>query len=111
MTVKNYLETENARNKANADLYSRMIRLAFGDKDQIMIAHHLTFETDNNLQSVNEIPSADTLIFDHYAMGQIFGSQAKLLMGALAQMPVDERDAALEQYVGAAERLKARQRA
>lgn len=87
--VKNYLITENERNKASADLFTRMIRVAFGDKDQIMIAHHLTFEVDNNLNTVNEIPSADTLIFDHEAMKVIFGEAYYLdVMRSLAVLPV-----------------------
>lgn len=101
-TVKNYLITENERNKANAALFTRMIRLAFGDKDQIMIAHHLTFEVDNDLNTVNEIPSADTLIFDHEAMGRIFGKQALSIMKDLAALPVADgsRDKRLAEYVG-----------
>lgn len=99
--VKDYLSTELARNKANAALYSRMIQLAYGKDDEIMIAHHLTFERDHELSTMNEIPSADTLIFDHDAMGRIFGIAAPEIMANLALVPVEggARDKLLAEYV------------
>ena len=67
-----------------------MIQIAFGDKDQIMIAHHLVFEKDGDIATMNEIPSADTLIFDHDVMSTIFGPQYIRIMERLAALPVND---------------------
>lgn len=102
MNYKDYILTELERNKRNAALYTRMISLAFdGDRDEIIIRHHLTFERNHELDTVNEIPSADTLIFDHEAMGRIFGTQSVPIMAYLATLPVADgsRDRQLEIYV------------
>lgn len=85
--------TENDRNKTHAELYTRMIKEAFGKDAAIIIGHHLTFENNGDLNTENEIPSADTLLFDHYAMTQIFGVDALALMRLLASVPIEERDA------------------
>lgn len=87
-----YLTEENDRNKKHADLYTRMIKLAFGMDAQCIIGHHLTFELNGNLETENEIPSADTLLFDHYAMKKIFGHKAIPLMKMLASVPASKRD-------------------
>lgn len=105
MPIKDYLGTELARNKRNAALFTRMIELAYGHDDEIMIAHHLTFELNHDLNTMNEIPSADTLIFDHDAMTKIFGLKAYDVMRDLASLPVDGglRDTALERLLNSRE--------
>lgn len=100
MQIKDYLGTENARNKKYAALYCEMIKKAFGEGAQcdVLIGHHLTFELDKDLNSENEIPSADCLMFDHDIMGKIFGDQALSIMSHLAGVPVQSRDEVLAAY-------------
>lgn len=91
--AKDYLVFENDRNKKHAALYTRLISLAEGKDCSIMIGHHLTFE--HPTQDAIEIPSADTMLFDHDVMGRVFGQNATGLMVTLASTPVDSRDAIL----------------
>lgn len=94
---KDYLGTENARNKKHAELYTRIIRKAIGSCD-VLVGHHLTFEIGGDLSTENEIPSADTLLFDHDIMGAVFGDKAFLVMQSLAIMPADRRDELLAAF-------------
>lgn len=107
MSLKDYLTFENARNKRNAGLYERMIKLALGSgvKVAVLVGHHLTFEIDGDLATENEIPSADCLIFDHEFMGKIFGGAAISVMQRLASLPVERRDAELAIYLDAYEHV------
>jgi len=91
--MKDYLGFENARNKQHAELYTRLIRLAYGKDLQVLIGHHLTFEDGGNLDTENEIPSADTLLFDHEVMRRVFPDNWKAVLMTLALAPVEERDA------------------
>lgn len=102
--MKDYLLSENERNHRNHPLYQRLMKLALGECD-VLVAHHLTFTFAN--EEPNEIPSADTLIFDLDLMSKVFGTQAQDIMAHLAQLGVDARDALLEVYVEEAERGRA----
>lgn len=95
--MKDYLEYENARNKAHAELYAKLLKKAFGDCE-VMIGHHLTFEFRGELSTENEIPSADTMMFCHELMGKVFGDNAMRIMRSLALVPAGERDALLAKF-------------
>lgn len=97
--VKDFLGYENTRNKKHADMYVRMLRHAYGQDVAVLIGHHLTFEFDGDITTENEIPAADTLIFDHEIMGRIFGRAALGIMAALAQRPAETRDELLASYL------------
>lgn len=99
-TVKDYLVSENERNKRNASLFTRILLHAFPEyqPEQVIIGHHLTFMFDNKLDTVDEVPSADTMMFDHFIMTRVFGSQAIAIMVELARWPVDKRDQILANY-------------
>lgn len=104
--VKDFLGAENARNKANAALYEDMLRLAYpGEEIAVLVGHHICFEFDKNLDTENEIPAADTLIFDHDLMLLVFGINYLTVIADLAQLPADKRDALLRVKV---DRIKAR---
>lgn len=99
--VKDWLGAEHARNKEHADLYIGIIRKAIhkltGQRVEVLIGHHLTFETgacgaDLDISTENEIPSADCLMFDHTIMNAVFGEDAVPLMIELASVPCEERD-------------------
>ena len=103
MSIKNYLSYEGHRNRTHAAIYRKMMHLAFAGEGEtaIIIGHHLTFQFGGDLETENEIPAADTLIFDHDIMGAIFGARAISIMQALAAVPVDARDEALAGYLAA----------
>lgn len=88
--MKDYLGDENARNKKHAALYERMIKQAFGATNDVLVGHHLTFEVHGNIDTENEIPAADTLLFDHPLMTACFGKERALkIMQAIAVLPAD----------------------
>lgn len=97
--MKDYLGYENARNKRNAGLYVAIMRAAFGNDCDVLIGHHLTFEQGGNLETENEIPSADTLLFDHSVMGKVFGDRAVSIMVHLASIPAESRDEVAKRYL------------
>ena len=90
--IKDYLGYENARNKTHAQLYVAVLRTALGEGSAVLIGHHLTFELDGNIDTENEVPSADCLMFDHDIMKAVFGKGALPLMVALATRPCEQRD-------------------
>lgn len=92
--MKDYLGYENKRNKDHAELYVRMIQKAFADEGncEVLIGHHVTFEVNGVLSSENEIPSADTMMFDHDIMTRVFGTRAFAIMAILAATPCNGRD-------------------
>jgi hypothetical protein len=92
MAIKQYLSYEGQRNRKNAALYERMIKLAYGANNAVIVGHHLTFEADGNLETENEIPAADTLLFDHEVMTALFGDGAIEVMKELASVNVEYRD-------------------
>lgn len=98
MNPKDYLGYENDRNKKHGQLFVDIVKRAFGDHYDVLIGHHITFEACGDLQTENEIPSADTLIFDHQIMGRVFGGRALEIMRDLATIPPDRRDEVLAAY-------------
>ncbi len=91
---------ENDRNTKNRELFKAMIREAYGAED-VIIAHHLTYvahETrvenghEFTYEIVEEIPSADTLIFDPVAAKIIWGDGWRDMLTAVAVMGTEERD-------------------
>lgn len=100
--VKDWLGNELARNKRNADMYVPMIQRAVhkltGKHVQVLIGHHLTFELDSDINTENEIPSADCLMFDHTLMGAVFGVASGAIMRSLAAVPCEKRDELLRVF-------------
>lgn len=94
--MKDWLGYENQRNKAHAGLYTAIMKEALGDDCEVLIGHHLTFEKEGDLSTENEIPSADTLMFDHFVMTKVFGQSAITLMRYLAATPAEDRDEILK---------------
>lgn len=95
--MTSYTVDENARNHRNAKLFIEMLKVAFtGHEICTMSSHHICFMLDGNFDTIDEIPSADTLMFDHEIMGRIFGVNRSIrLMQYLASLPVTKRDEAL----------------
>lgn len=94
--IKDYLSAEMARNKTMAPVLTRMIQMAYGRHVQVLVGHHLCMEEGTDINTENEIPSIDTLIFDHEIMKRIFGPEVGIAaMQRLASLPCEERDAEL----------------
>jgi DNA-directed RNA polymerase specialized sigma24 family protein len=102
-TIKDYLTYEGQRNKKNAHIYTTLMRNVFGRDRKacaVLIGHHLTFELDGDLNTENELPSADCLMFDHQVMKAAFGAERYIrIMQALASVPAEDRDVMLAQYM------------
>lgn len=97
--AKYYLQAENDRNTHNGSLFIELIKAAFGVEEVVLVGHHFVFEPKASMEALdlkvlNEIPSVDTMIFDHDIMGVIFGGCARYVMQHLAAFPVTggERD-------------------
>lgn len=94
---------ENDRNIENADLFKAILRECYGITDCI-IAHHLTYVKEElrsdgfKYQIVQEIPSADALIFDHDIAKRIWGKGWEAVLTTLALTPVPQRDQVLAEY-------------
>jgi hypothetical protein len=95
MQPKDYLTTERVRNThpENAALYTKLIKRAFGDNIDVIVGHHIGFQVHEHIETENEIPSADTLLFDHDIMFAAFGvDRALRLMSAMIRVPCDQRE-------------------
>jgi hypothetical protein len=96
---------ENDRNAENSDLYKAIIRECYGVED-VIIAHHLVYVTKEvrdgfEYQIVEEVPSADCLIFDHDVAERVWGPNFKDVLVKLALEPIKTRDKVLrELYYG-----------
>ncbi len=100
---------ENDRNVTSRDLFKAIIREVFGVED-VIIGNHLTYsKTDTrpdgfNYEVVEEIPSADTLIFDHDVARKLWGEDRYLsVLAQLAACPCETRDALLAQMYASRE--------
>lgn len=101
-TSKYYLQAENDRNTHHGQLFVDLLKCVFGADEVVMVGHHFVFEPKASMEALdltklNEIPSADTIIFDHDIMREAFGPIYLQLMKALAVLPVSDgaRDALL----------------
>lgn len=92
--IEEFLGTELARNKANADVYEKFLRLAFpGEELSVLIGHHICLEFNKDLQTENEVPAADTLLFDPTLSTKVFGEEyGNALRVQLALASIPDRD-------------------
>lgn len=100
MSVRIEGSYENERNAKHSELYKAIIRECFGVTD-VIVAHHLVYVTNEvrdgfSYDIVEEIPSADCLIFDHDIARHIWGEGFRDVLVKLALEPVETRDALLE---------------
>lgn len=87
---------ENDRNAESADLFKAIVREACGAGD-VIIAHHIVYvcverRDGFDYQIVEEIPSADALIFDHDIARKIWGRDYATILAQFAAEPVATRD-------------------
>ncbi len=88
---------ENDRNAEFSPCFKAVIREAFNVTD-VICAHHLVYVSTEKhadgfeYQIVQEIPAADTLIFDHGVAQKIWGADWRTILMRLAMEPVETRD-------------------
>lgn len=87
-----YLSGEGKRNRANADLFQALLCLAWGDGCTVITGHHVSFLFDGDLSTEDEVPSADTVLFDHHIMARVFPDDYRQIMQKLAPAPRYERE-------------------
>lgn len=102
--AKYYLQAENDRNTHDGQLFIDILKRAFGADEVVMVGHHFVFEPKQSMEALdltklNEIPSADTVMFDHDIMREVFGERYYVrIMQDLAATPVEGRDKLLRDY-------------
>jgi hypothetical protein len=96
---KVYLREEGQRNRRNAALYDRIVKLVFGADNAVITGHHINFQVNGHIETENEIPAADTLLFDHDIMGALFGADAVTIMQSLAALRPEFREEYLGEYM------------
>lgn len=96
-THDNIVLSEMNRNHAGYNVFEEFFKRAFGVGTVVVINHHLVFKRDmeGGKRDVQEVPSADTLLFSHHYMSKVFGTQAESIMRALLLCPPQEREAHL----------------
>lgn len=93
---------ENDRNAERAELYKAVVREVYGVKD-VIVGHHIVYQLEEKgpdgftYTFTEEVPSADTLLFDHDAAKKIWGEKWQDMLVQLALTPVDKRDAVFEE--------------
>lgn len=92
INAKEWLGNESRRNKRNADLFTDIVKAAYGCDEAVLIGHHIGFQRGSDISTEDEIPSADSLIFDHPIMTAVFGDKAPDVLAELATLPVPKRD-------------------
>lgn len=97
---------ENDRNGENSECWKAVIRECF-DVQDVICGHHIIYEARDKrpdgftYEIVQEIPSADALIFDHGIAQKIWGDNWRECLTKLALEPVETRDALFTAMYGA----------
>lgn len=93
---------ENDRNAEHGELFKAIIRECYGVSD-VICGHHLSYEYRETRRDgftytmVQEIPSADSLIFDHDIARKVWGEENfRDVLVKLALEPVETRDSLLQ---------------
>lgn len=95
-----WISVEGHRNRQNAALYAALVCGAYGQSFEMFIGHHLAYKQKHEeITTLSEIPSADTLLFNHDIMIDIFDVRALDVMSQLARTPAAYREQVLEQML------------
>lgn len=98
--LRDYLSWHDTRNVQGHKAITRFLNRALGHpKDlKVVVGHHITYQVDE--ESVpNEIPSADSLLFDHDIMHLVFGDEYKTIMVQLATRVPELRERVLSNHL------------
>lgn len=99
-TSTHYLGGEGKRNRDHAALFTALLTRAWGECE-VIVGHHVAFEFAGDLNTEDEIPSADCLLFDHGIMTAVFGEQAIPLMQRIAALKPGEREVEVQRALDA----------
>lgn len=100
LAQKAWISFEGKRNRTNAMLYAALITKAYGTEFEMFIGHHLAYKPQASaIVTLDEIPSADTLLFDHEIMRANFGPRYIEVMQQLVAQPCEERERLLERLL------------
>lgn len=83
---------ENDRNAKSSELYAAILKEAIPGVSLVVASHHIFFKRDG---VTDELPAADTLIFDHEIARKIWGGAYKEVLAYLSAEPPESRDALL----------------
>lgn len=99
-SMKEWIMVEGRRNKQNAALYATLVCGSYGQSFEMFIGHHLAYKQKHEeITTLSEIPSADTLLFDHEIMIDVFDVRALDVMAQLARTPAVHREGLLAQML------------
>lgn len=97
---------ENDRNGESSAVIKMIVREAYGVQD-VIVGHHIVYEVRDKRPDgftydvVQEIPSADALIFDHAVARRIWGeANYKDVLTKLAHEPCETRNKLLAKLYG-----------
>ncbi len=85
---------ENDRNRCYKQLIKDVIKEVF-EVDESFVGHHIVYEIPDKIQGAlpQEIPSLDTLWFEHSVAKKLWGNDGYLtILRMLASEPVETRD-------------------
>lgn len=85
---------ENDRNRCHKQLIRDIVTECFPCVDTPYVGHHIMYEIPDKSQGAigQEIPSIDTMIFDHVIARKVWGDGFKQVLMQLACEPVETRD-------------------
>lgn len=93
---KNYVTDEYERNVQWTGLYSQLLNRMWPGST-VLVSHHIFVAKKD--KTVQEIPSADTVLFDPAIMGKVFGKSAPRRMAALSRLPPNKRERQVHRWL------------
>lgn len=106
---ESFVRYEVDRNHRAKTVFQALLRRAYGPGSTVIISHHLTVMCSKGV--VHEIPSADTILFDHDIMHKVFGTEAPSKMVVLAKLPPHRREDKVKDWLDTMSRNEKRERA
>lgn len=101
MALRDYLTWEDKRNSEGHKVFKRFFERAVGVPVDVVVGHHIIFIKGGDDAEPNEVPSADTVLFDHDLMGAVFGDKALPIMLTLAKRTPELRERVLNDQLDA----------
>lgn len=95
--MKNYLQSELQRNHEHKHVYDRLLKRAVANC-RVETGHHITLHIEGE-EDGNEVPSADTVLFDHDFMKAVFGDGYRMVIMDLALEPAEGRENLLDRHL------------
>lgn len=95
-----WIMAEGGRNRNAAMLSAQLLTMSYGPTFELFIGHHIAYKAKHeDTTTLSEIPSIDTLLFNHPIMQDVFGERYLDVVVQLARTPTEKRERALEQML------------